>query len=113
MDRTVCDDSGFLSDCVYNANVQTNQCFCSGDGKVLVECQDFQETVVDLSGSGIEIVGASAFATFTTEVTDLYLHDNRIELIEKGAFASLSSLQVLDLGSNQLTAIDPASFEGL
>jgi hypothetical protein len=113
VDRTVCDDSGFLSGCAYNANLQTNQCFCSGDGTVLVECLDFQETVVDLSGSGIEIVGAAAFATFTTAVTDLYLHDNRIERVEKGAFASLLNLQVLDLGSNQLVALDPASFEGL
>jgi Leucine-rich repeat (LRR) protein len=111
--RPPCNDAEYLSPCVMNSNEGRFQCQCGADG-FLFNCEDFGNTVLDFSNSNIKTVTTGAFSGFTTIVTELYLNNNLIEDIQPGAFAALGvSLAVLDLGSNQLTAIDADDFLGL
>jgi Leucine-rich repeat (LRR) protein len=65
---------------------------------------------VDLSRRGIQDLDG---ATFLTSLQSLDLHSNQITSLENGDFDGLGNLKWLDLSGNQITSIEDGAFEGL
>lgn len=60
--------------------------------------------IMKLNDNKIRIIQAELF-TFNTQLSELYLHRNKIRVIEGGAFSTLYYLKVLHLAENMLTEI--------
>ncbi|XP_037546718.1 leucine-rich repeat-containing protein 3B [Nematolebias whitei] len=108
------------------ATTCSKRCYCSESetGGKTVRCSNLQLTEIPedipndtrrvyLDFNLFTTIPTNAFASLTNLI-ELDLSHNELNLLEPGAFRGLgSSLQFLDLSSNKLINLNPAAFEGL
>uniref|UniRef100_A0A670Z573 Reticulon 4 receptor n=1 Tax=Pseudonaja textilis TaxID=8673 RepID=A0A670Z573_PSETE len=99
-------------------------CVCYSEPKITISCQQqglgtipieipVQTQRIFLHNNRIGLIQSTSF-TFCRNISILWIHSNNISLIEPGAFYGLNKLEELDLSDNvNLKSINPSTFQGL
>ncbi|XP_015682326.1 reticulon-4 receptor [Protobothrops mucrosquamatus] len=99
-------------------------CVCYSEPKITISCQQqglgtipleipVQTQRIFLHNNRISLIQSTSF-TSCRNLSILWIHSNHISLIEPGAFYGLDKLEELDLSDNvNLKSIDPSTFQGL
>ncbi|XP_038144556.1 trophoblast glycoprotein b [Cyprinodon tularosa] len=91
-----------------------DNCLCSLE---TVKCQNLDLNAIPhslpanikslfITGNTISQINQTSFPMRLENLTDLYLSDNEMELVEAGAFQNLPNLERLDLSNNRILTFD-------